>query len=202
MRRLFISFFLLFAVTTITKAQYDIIPMPQKITFDKKGRTLIVNATTATTDKINADIANPEGWRITVDKKGITVEGSTEAGIFYAHQALRQVMASKPDTLPFAVIESSPRFAYRGMHLDICRHFFPKEVVKRYIDMLAMHGMNTFHWHLTDDQGWRIEIKKWPKLTEVGAWRQRTVIGRNMGLYDYTKHGGYYTQDDIREVVA
>lgn len=202
MRRLFISFFLLFAVTTVTKAQYDIIPMPQKITFDKKGRTLIVNATTATMDKINADIANPEGWRITVDKKGITIEGSTEAGIFYGHQALRQVMASKPDTLPFAVIESSPRFAYRGMHLDICRHYFPKEVVKQYIDMLALHGMNTFHWHLSDDQGWRIEIKKWPKLTEVGAWRQRTVIGRNMGLYDYTKHGGYYTQDDIREVVA
>ena len=193
MRRLFISFFLLFAVTTVTKAQYDIIPMPQKITFDKKGRTLIVNATTATTDKINADIANPEGWRITVDKKGITIEGSTEAGIFYGHQALRQVMVSKPDTLPFAVIESSPRFAYRGMHLDICRHYFPKEVVKQYIDMLALHGMNTFHWHLSDDQGWRIEIKKWPKLTE---------IGRNMGLYDYTKHGGYYTQDDIREVVA
>ena len=119
MRRLFISFFLLFAVTTVTKAQYDIIPMPQKITFDKKGRTLIVNATTATMDKINADIANPEGWRITVDKKGITIESSTEAGIFYGHQALRQVMASKPDTLPFAVIESSPRFAYRGMHLDI-----------------------------------------------------------------------------------
>ena len=202
MRRLFISFFLLFAVTTVTKAQYDIIPMPQKITFDKKGRTLIVNATTATMDKINADIVNPEGWRITVDKKGITIESSTEAGIFYGHQALRQVMASKPDTLPFAVIESSPRFAYRGMHLDICRHYFPKEVVKQYIDMLALHGMNTFHWHLTDDQGWRIEIKKWPKLTEVGAWRQRTVIGRNMGLYDYTKHGGYYTQDDIREVVA
>ena len=187
---------------SICQAQYDIIPMPQKISIDKKGRTLIVNAATTTTDKINADIANPEGWRITVDKKGITVEGSTEAGIFYGHQALRQVMTLKPDTLPYAVIESSPRFAYRGMHLDICRHYFPKEVVKQYIDMLALHGMNTFHWHLSDDQGWRIEIKKWPKLTEVGAWRQRTVIGRNMGLYDYTKHGGYYTQDDIREVVA
>lgn len=189
-------------------AQYDIIPMPQTISLDKKGRMLNVDSTTAIVDRLNANIINPEGWRITVDKKGITVEGSTEAGIFYAHQALRQILPDgQPSnlksqiTLPFATIESNPRFAYRGMHLDICRHFFSKEVVKQYIDMLAMHGMNTFHWHLSDDQGWRIEIKKWPKLTEVGAWRQRTVIGRNMGLYDYTKHGGYYTQNDIREVV-
>ena len=202
MNKLTISFFLLFSVCLGIKAQYDIIPMPQTISLDKKGRTLNVNSTTTIVDRINANIANPEGWRITVDKKGITVEGSTEAGIFYGHQALRQIMADKPTSLPFATIESSPRFAYRGMHLDICRHYFPKEVVKQYIDMLALHGMNTFHWHLTDDQGWRIEIKKWPKLTEVGGWRERTVIGRNMGLYDHTRHGGYYTQDDIREVVA
>ena len=201
MRRSLIFLLSLFFSFTVALAQYDIIPMPQKITFDKKGRTLNVAPATTIIDKLNADIVNPEGWRITVDKKGITIEGSTEAGIFYGHQALRQVMTSKPDTLPYAVIESTPRFAYRGMHLDVCRHFFPKEVVKRFIDMLAIHGMNTLHWHLTDDQGWRIEIKKWPKLTEVGAWRQRTTIGRNMGLYDYTPHGGFYTQDDIREVV-
>ena len=226
MKRYLTSFFIILFPFLFSAAgeqtPYDIIPMPQKITIDKKGRTLNVDAATAIVDKLNADIINPEGWRITVDKKGITVEGSTEAGIFYGHQALRQILVplSSPEegidapksneapsgavgvaSLPYATIESTPRFAYRGMHLDICRHFFPKEVVKQYIDMLALHGMNTLHWHLSDDQGWRIEIKKWPKLTEIGAWRQRTVIGRNMGLYDHTVHGGFYTQDDIREVV-
>ena len=137
MRRSFILLFSLFFSFIGAMAQYGIIPMPQKISFDKKGRWLKINPTTAIVDKLNADIVNPEGWRITVDKKGITIEGSTEAGIFYGHQALRQVMTSKPDTLPYAVIESTPRFAYRGMHLDVCRHFFPKEVVKRFIDMLA-----------------------------------------------------------------
>ncbi|MCR4603781.1 MAG: beta-N-acetylhexosaminidase [Prevotella sp.] len=183
------------------KEVYDIIPQPQTISIDAKGRMLDISEATPIQERQDPKIANAEGWRLTVDKQGITLEGSTDAGIFYARQALRQIMAGKPSQLPYAVVESAPRFAYRGMHLDICRHFFGKDVVKSYLDMMALHGMNTLHWHLTEDQGWRIEIKKWPRLTQIGAWRDRTVIGRNMGLYDRTMHGGYYTQKDIREIV-
>ena len=200
MKKLFVTLSLL-AASFAAHAQYDIIPQPQSITIDAKGRTLDLSTAPTITKKLNPKVSNPEGWRITVDKPGITIEGSTDAGIFYGEQALRQIMASAPKTLPYAVIEAEPRFAYRGMHLDICRHFFPKDVVKNYLDMMALHGMNTLHWHLSDDQGWRIEIKKWPRLTQVGAWRDRTVIGRNMGLYDHTMYGGFYTQKDIREIV-
>ena len=199
---LFLSFIICHLAFSPARAQYDIIPKPQRITLDTKGRMLPIDELTPVADRLNPKIDNAEGWRITVDKAGITVEGSTQAGIFYGRQALRQVMAAQPKELPYAVIENSPRFAYRGMHLDICRHFFPKDVVKSYIDMMALHGMNTLHWHLSDDQGWRIEIKKWPRLTQIGAWRDRTVIGRNMGLYDRTMYGGFYTQKDIREIVA
>ena len=200
-RVLLLTFIISLVPFSRAAAQYDIIPKPRSITPDEKGRVLDIDADTPVTDRINAKIASQEGWRLIVDKQGITIEGSTDAGIFYGHQALRQVMAAHPKQLPYAVVESSPRFAYRGMHLDICRHIFTKDVVKRYIDMMALHGMNTLHWHLSDDQGWRIEIKKWPRLTQVGAWRDRTVIGRNMGLYDHTMYGGFYTQKDITEIV-
>ncbi len=200
-RLLFLSAIICLLTAGPVRAQYDIIPLPGRIALDSKGQKLPISTATPIQERLNAKISNAEGWRITVDKQGITVEGSTQAGIFYGRQALRQIMAGQPSELPFAVVESSPRFAYRGMHLDICRHFFPKDVVKSYIDMMALHGMNTLHWHLSDDQGWRIEIKKWPRLTQVGAWRDRTVIGRNMGLYDRTMYGGFYTQKDIREIV-
>lgn len=189
-------------VSGTASAQYDIIPLPSAITPDAKGRQLHYDASTPVTEQLNTKLATaPEGWRISVGKRGITIESQTEAGLFYGRQALRQMVSDTTTTLPYAVIESSPRFAYRGMHLDVCRHFFTKDVVKRYLDMMALHGMNTLHWHLSDDQGWRIEIKSWPRLTQVGAWRNRTVIGRNMGIYDHTRHGGFYTQDDIREIV-
>ena len=103
--------------------------------------------------------------------------------------------------LPAVVINDQPRFAYRGMHLDVSRHFFGIDVVKEYLDIMALHNMNTFHWHITDDQGWRIEIKKYPKLAQLGSQRKHTVIGRNMGVYDDTPYGGYFTQDEAREVV-
>lgn len=103
--------------------------------------------------------------------------------------------------LPAVTIKDYPRFSYRGMHLDVSRHFFPIEFVKKYIDLLALHNMNTFHWHLTDDQGWRIEIKKYPKLTEIGSQRSATVIGHNSGEYDGTPYGGFYTQEQIKEVI-
>ena len=200
MKRILTPLVLLLASLTM-QAQYDIIPLPSNISIDTKGRMLTIDEATPINDKLNPKIENAEGWRITVDKLGITIEGSTDAGIFYGHQALRQIMARQPKELPYAVVENAPRFAYRGMHLDICRHIFPKDVVKNYIDIMALHDMNTLHWHLSDDQGWRIEIKKWPRLTQVGGWRDRTVIGRNLGIYDHTMYGGFYTQKDIREIV-
>jgi hexosaminidase len=100
-------------------------------------------------------------------------------------------------------IEDEPRFGYRGMHLDVSRHFFPIEYIKKYIDYIALHKMNTFHWHLTDDQGWRIEIKKYPKLTSVGGFRNGTIVGRYPGKGNTNKHyGGFYTQVEVKEIVA
>ena len=149
---------------------------------------------------IDPKVEGTESYRITTDQTGITVAGQTPAGVFYGIQVLRQLWPGMQQ-MGWGTIASQPRFAYRGMHLDVVRHFFNKDVVKRYIDMLAFHGMNRLHWHLSDDQGWRIEIKKWPRLTQIGSMRDRTVIGRNMGLYDHTPHGGFFTQQDIREIV-
>ena len=104
--------------------------------------------------------------------------------------------------LPCVSIEDAPRFAYRGMHLDVARHFFSVEEVKRYLDVMAIHKLNRFHWHLTDDQGWRIEIKKYPELTTVGSIRKKTMIRKEWDNYDNTPYGGYYTQDEIRDIVA
>lgn len=154
---------------------------------------------------LNQKIANSEGYTITVDKKGVNIAGATAAAVFRGIQTLRKslpiVKGETSVALPFVNISDAPRFAYRGMHLDCARHFFPLEVVKDYIDMIALHGMNKFHWHLTEDQGWRIEIKKWPKLTTVGAWRSGTVISRNTPIEDGIRHGGFYTQDECREIV-
>lgn len=129
------------------------------------------------------------------------------AGVFYGLQTLKQLITQNQSGnihIPAFAIYDEPRFKWRGMHLDVARHFFPKEFIKKYIDYLAMYKMNMFHWHLTDDQGWRLEIKKYPKLTEVGAWRNATLKGHWSIFpheFDSTRYGGYYTQDDIREVV-
>lgn len=127
-------------------------------------------------------IGNREGYVLTVKADRVTLNGQTENGVFYGIQTLRKSIPAETKAtsilLPAGSIQDEPRFSYRGMHLDVGRHFFPIEFVKKYIDLLALHNMNTFHWHLTEDQGWRIEIKKYPKLTEIGAWRDRTVIGR------------------------
>ncbi len=146
-----------------------------------------------------------EKYRISVNKNNIMLEGGV-AGLIRGSSTLLQLLyhagASK-NKIPCLIISDQPEFAYRGVHLDVCRHFMPKEFVKRYIDLIALHKMNTFHWHLTDDQGWRIEIKKYPRLTETGAWRKGSMTGpyRNQE-YDTLRHGGFYTQDDIREIVA
>ena len=149
-----------------------------------------------------------EGYRLTIEPQRITVAGKG-AGLFYGIQSLIQLMPlerSATAKLPCARIEDYPRFGYRGMHLDVCRHFFSVEFVKRYLDLMAAYKLNTFHWHLTDDQGWRIEIKKYPRLTQVGSQRAQSLIGnyhdRMPQQFDGMPYGGYYTQDQIREVIA
>jgi hexosaminidase len=148
----------------------------------------------------------PEGYAMTVGDSVIRIEAPAEAGLWYGLQTLLQLLppgGAERIRIPGLAIEDKPRFAWRGMHLDVCRHFFPASFVKKYIDYLAMYKMNTFHWHLTDDQGWRIEIKKYPKLTEVAAWRSGTMVGPySAQRYDSVRYGGFYTQDEIREIVA
>lgn len=147
----------------------------------------------------------PESYNLIIDNKRVIINGTDEAGVFYGIQTLRK---SLPITnhnsiilLPAVDIKDYPRFQYRGMHLDVSRHMFPIEFIKKYIDILALHNMNRFHWHLTDDQGWRIEIKKYPELTKIGSQRAQTVIGRNSGEYDNKPYGGFYTQKEIKDIV-
>lgn len=153
-----------------------------------------------------------EEYRIRVSGKSVIVEASARAGFLYAIQTLKQMLpvavygkvtaANEDWTLPCCTIEDRPRFEYRGMLLDCGRHFFPVEVIHKYLDIMAVYKLNRFHWHLTEDQGWRIEIKKYPRLTEVGAWRSGTQIGKDRSSSDGIPHGGFYTQDQIREIVA
>lgn len=151
-------------------------------------------------------ISNREGYVLTVKADRVTLNGQTENGVFYGIQTLRKSIPAETKAtsilLPAGSIQDEPRFSYRGMHLDVGRHFFPIEFVKKYIDLLALHNMNTFHWHLTEDQGWRIEIKKYPKLTEVGAWRNSKVLAYGDVKTDGQRYGGFYTQNDIKEIVA
>lgn len=148
-----------------------------------------------------------EGYEMFITKEGINLYGS-RSGIFYGLQTILQLIQPGTEAGSFIVPACSiidyPRFPWRGMHLDVARHFFPKENVKDYLRYMAMYKLNTFHWHLTDDQGWRIEIKKYPLLTSVGAWRNATLIGHyseEPDRYDSTRYGGFYTQEEIREVV-
>lgn len=155
-----------------------------------------------------------EGYLLNVSTGGVEILSHTAAGAFYAVQTLYQLLPpqihskqkqSVTWTIPCVVINDHPRFTYRGMHLDVVRHFASVDFVKKYIDMLALHKMNTFHWHLTDDQGWRIEIKSHPKLTEIGAKRKETLVGSYSDtypqVYDGKEHGGYYTQEEVKEVI-
>ncbi|MFI5252177.1 MAG: family 20 glycosylhydrolase [Bacteroidota bacterium] len=167
-------------------------------------------------DYIRDDSLGSEGYRLEVDKDKISVGANTDAGFFYAVQTIFQLLPPQIFSqtvvprvrwrIPSVTITDKPRFSWRGMHLDVSRHFFPKEFIKTYIDMIAMHKMNTFHWHLTDDNGWRIEIKKYPKLAEVGAWR---VDREDKDWNDRppqkpgekATYGGFYTQEEIKEIV-
>ena len=153
---------------------------------------------------VSPKVTNPEGYVLTVSAKGITIEGGSSAGVFYGIQTLRKNLLFPLSSFLFppTIITDAPRFTWRGMHLDCSRHFFSVAFVKKFIDLLALHNMNRFHWHLTDDQGWRIEIKKWPKLISVGSKRSGTIIGTNSDIDDGIPYGGYYTQDEAREIVA
>ncbi|MGW8728274.1 beta-N-acetylhexosaminidase [Streptomyces sp. NPDC055808] len=160
----------------------------------------------------------PEAYRLSTDRSvqdvAVLIEGATPAGVFRGIQTFRQLLGPEAFRraplrggqdwpVPRVTIEDSPRFGWRGLMLDVSRHFMPKDGVLRYLDLIAAHKLNVFHFHLTDDQGWRIEIKRYPRLTDVGAWRSRTKWGhRASPLWDEKPHGGYYTQDDIREIVA
>lgn len=153
--------------------------------------------------KINHTVAG--AYHMEVNNDYVSIEADQATGVFYGVQTLLQLLpvtTANELVIPHLSIIDKPRFAYRGMHLDVGRHFFPVDYIKKYIDFIAMHKMNTFHWHLTEDQGWRIEIKKYPKLTEVGAYRNGTTIGRYPGTGNTnTSYGGYYTQEQIKEVV-
>ncbi|MFI9242113.1 beta-N-acetylhexosaminidase [Streptomyces sp. NPDC053086] len=161
------------------------------------------------------DTLEPEEYRLgAVAGRGVEIRGGGPAGVFWGAQTLRQLLGPdafrrapvRPDAglgVPQRIIEDAPRFRWRGLLLDVARHFMPKEGVLRYLDLMAAHKLNVLHFHLTDDQGWRIEIERYPKLTEIASWRSRTKFGhRASPLWDEKPHGGYYTQDDIREIVA
>ena len=153
--------------------------------------------------KLNEGQAS-EGYTITVDADRVLVEATSPAGIFYGIQTIRKAVPVEMGAVvgfPAGVITDAPRFAYRGAHLDVCRHFFSVDSVKTYIDMLVLHNMNKFHWHLTEDQGWRMEIKQFPKLTEIGSVRNGTMIRKDWNSNDSIQYGGFYTQDECREIV-
>jgi hexosaminidase len=150
-------------------------------------------------------IANKEGYILQVHRHYISITGHDGAGVFYGLQSLLQLAdGSNKNIIPGCIVEDHPRFAYRGMHLDASRHFFPVASIKKWIDVLALYKINTFHWHLTDDQGWRIEIKKYPELQTISAYRDETLIGHKKEIphvFDGKRYGGYYTQDEVKQVV-
>ena len=153
-------------------------------------------------------IKNDEGYHLKINKNNILISAKTSKGAFYAVQSLIQLLPIKTDTKAIAiqclVIEDEPQFKYRGMHLDVGRHFFSVDFIKKYINLMSILKMNTFHWHLTEDQGWRIEIKKYPKLQEIAAYRDETLIGHYSDQphqFDGKKYGGFYTQEEIKEIV-
>ena len=177
----------------------------------QKGGFALRTAKTAGNDhaivlsSAGADKLPAEGYELQVSGTTVTITGKG-AGLFYGVQSLMQMMPEKKGQeidVPVSTIKDYPRFKYRGMHLDVGRHTFPVSFIKKYIDLMAQYKLNNFHWHLTEDQGWRIEIKKYPKLTSVGSVRAGTIIGHHPGVAtDNTPYKGFYTQDDVKEVVA
>jgi len=198
---------LLLLCCAVATAQYNIIPLPQQIQHGDTNQyfalkhdmpTLKNSPVWSTLNTTYDTLLGNEGYQIHIDNRGIEMKANTPKGIYYASHTLDQM--GKPDVADphttnyrYCTITDYPKYAYRGMHLDVCRHFFGKETIERFLDEMVKCKLNYFHWHLTDDQGWRIEIKQYPKLTEAGAWRTDG---------DGNKYGGYYTQEDIKEIVA
>ena len=197
-----------------TDADRKIAELFRDLVKEQEGLDLVVakNFIQAPERMISFNSASPadfldEAYTLEVNEKNIQLRGK-EKGVFYAMQTLSQLYLNNKEThlLPQCTIMDQPRYAYRGLHLDVCRHFFSVDFIKKYIDLMAMYKLNNFHWHLTDDQGWRIEIKKYPKLTAIGGYRDQTLIGnyhdRMPQWFDGQRYGGYYTQEEIRDVVA
>jgi hexosaminidase len=193
--------------------QIAIVPRPDQVVAG--AGELVLSPGFPVAASLTAPELGPEGYRLTVDADGVRVEAADEAGLFYGRETLKQLLppdvyrkariSDEPYRVPFVQITDRPRFRWRGTLLDVARHFLPKADVLRFIDLVALHKLNILHLHLTEDQGWRLEIKRYPKLTEVGAWRKETVVGNPHhpdARYDNRPHGGFYTQDDIREIVA
>lgn len=186
---------------TLGAAKPKTVPAEQKILLPSEIRLLL---------DASADLP-ASGYKLVIAEGGVVVTGKDAAGVYYGTRSILQLLPAEgdpawkddaPEKLPALEIIDYPRFAWRGMMLDVGRHFNPPGDVKHFIDWMAFHKLNVFHWHLTDDQGWRIEIKKYPKLTETGAWRDSSPPYGNRNSDDHQRHGGFYTQEEIKEVVA
>ena len=190
-------------------------PLPILDAEEASGRKLIRIEVTGSAKNAPTEVAagmglpgvEAEGYELEVNPRRIELEAPTKAGVFYGLQTLGQLVPGLESPTPWAIpaveIEDVPRFGYRGMHLDVGRHFFPVSFIKRYIDLLATYKMNVFHWHLTEDQGWRLEIRGYPRLTEVGSCRSETIVEKNFDPFvgDGIEYCGFYTQDEAREIV-
>lgn len=171
------------------------------------AKNFIQESATAIVFNSNTSDLKDEAYEINISEKQINLKGQAK-GLFYAMQTLSQLYLANKDSkqIPQLLIKDEPRYSYRGLHLDVGRHFFPIDFIKKYIDLMAVYKLNNFHWHLTEDQGWRIEIKKYPKLTEIGAYRAQTLVGnfhdRIPQWFDGKPYGGFYTQEEAKEIVA
>ena len=176
----------------------------QVISQVKKGSTVDKNQKVTLTLQTSAPIIQ-DGYHLNINTNGIQILSSNERGLFYGLQTLTQIISgAKDNTLPFVEIKDEPRYKYRGLMLDVGRHFFPMEFIKSYIDVMAAYKLNYFHWHLTEDQGWRIEIKKYPKLASIASGRDGTLLNHlkdKEQLYDNVPYKGYYTQEEVKEIV-
>ncbi len=196
---------ILMTVSCSEKPAVSIVPSPVSLELAGENVSVSHDAVPALVKYSIDETLGAEEYELTISRDEIAVKAGSEAGVFYAKGTLDQIIAQSPDNvLPCLTVKDKPQFAYRGAHLDCCRHFWTVDEIKTWIDMIAMHKINVFHWHLTEDQGWRIEIKKYPLLTEYGSIRKKTIAGHlfNSTGYDETPYGGFYTQEQVKEVVA
>ena len=201
LRNILYALVLVFASCSAEQGLKDVHVIPEPLEM-KVGKSYVSLSEVQLIYKNDDSLPN-EAYKISVRGKKIIVKASSDNGFLYARQTLDQ-LTDEAGRVPCVEIYDAPRFAYRGMHLDVARHFFGVDQVKKYLDIMAIHKMNTFHWHLTDDQGWRVEIKRYPKLSEFGSMRKETAIGKGWYdvKYDGIPHGGYFTQDEVKEIVA